>query len=373
MFASKKKLKNRRIMEKKFSELFYDLKNPAAYAGSHVFVRQTRKNRFTDRDALAWLREQDAYNLHRRLRKNFQRRSYSVSNINDVWEIDLMDLKSLKVDNDNHTFVLVVIDVFSKFGFAEAMKSKSADDVIKAFTAILQRSNGCLPITVQCDRGREFVNQKFRDSLKEKNIIFRLVRDPDVKAACVERFIRTLKTRLWRYFTQKRTTRYVDVLQKFVDSYNATVHSTIGMEPACVSLYNAGVVREKLRDSRKIRRPKYKVGTFVRISRAPSVFRKGYERGWSNELFKINRVSTSRPPPIYFLNDLNGETIDGFYYEEELNPVKKPELFEIEKVIKTKTEKSGEKTCLVRWKGYSSDFDSWIPASEIQDIERDEG
>ena len=208
-------------MEKKFSELFYGLKNPSAYAGSHVFVNQTRKKKFRDRDALTWLREQDAYNLHRRLRKNFPRRSYNVSNINDVWELDLMDLQSLKHENDNHTFVLVVVDVFSKYGFAEAMKSKSADDVIKAFDTILKRSDGCVPVMVQCDRGREFVNQKFRDGLKEKNIIFRLVRDPDVKAACVERFIRTLKTRLWRYFTQKRTTRYVDVLQKFVDSYNS--------------------------------------------------------------------------------------------------------------------------------------------------------
>ena len=140
-----------------------------------------------------------------------------------------------------------------------------------------------------------------------------------------------------------------------------------------MSLYNAGVVREKLRNSRKIRRPKYKIGTFVRISRAPSVFRKGYERGWSNELFKIDRISTSRPPLVYFLKDLNDEPIDGFYYEQELNPVKEPELFEIEKVLKTKTDKSGKKTCLVRWKGYSSDFDSWIPASKIQDIKHDEG
>lgn len=159
-----------------------------------------------------------------------------------------MDLKSLKRDNNNHIFVLVVVDVFSKFGYAEPMKSKSADDVTNAFSVILQRSDGCLPVTLQSDKGREFVNKTFQDSLKENNIVFRLVRDPDVKAACVERFIRTLKTRLWRYFTQKRTKRYIDVLQKIVDSYNTTKHSTIDMEPACVSLYNADVVRKNLRN-----------------------------------------------------------------------------------------------------------------------------
>lgn len=354
--------------EKNFQELFYGLEKPSAYAGPQVFVRQTKKKKISDKDALTWLCEQDAYNLHKRLRKNFQRRSYNVTNINDLWEIDLMDLKSLKHNNNNHTFVLVAIDVFSKYAYAEPMKSKSGDDASKAFSAILRRTNGCLPITVQSDRGREFVNKNFRTLLEKKNINFRLVRDPDVKAACVERFIRTLKTRLWRYFTHQGTTRYVDVLQKFVDSYNMTVHSSIGVEPACVTLYNANTVRKHLRDDRKVRKPRYKIGTFVRVSRAPNVFRKGYERGWSNELFKIVRISTTRPPPIYFLDDLTGEAIDGFYYGEELSAVKKTELFEIEKIVRTKKGKNGEKTCLVRWKGYSSKHDSWIPASEIQNI-----
>ena len=346
------------------------MKNSSAYAGSQVFVGETRKKEIPRKETLAWLQDQDAYNLHRRMRKNFQRRTYNVSNINDLWEIDLMDLKSLKRDNNNFTFVLVVIDAFSKYAFAEPMKSKSANDVTNAFVAILRRSNGCLPVMLQCDRVREFVNTKFQNLLKEKSIIFRLVRDLDVKAACIERFIRTLKTRLWRYFTYKRTTRYVDVLQKFVDSYNSTKHSTIGVEPACVTLYNADVVGKNTRNRyrRNIREPKYKIGTFVRISRAPNIFRKGYERGWSNELFKIVRISTSRPPPVYFLEDQNGEQIDGFYYEEELNPVKKPELFEIEKIIKTKTDKNGDKRYLVRWKDYSPKFDSWIPATEVQNI-----
>lgn len=355
--------------DRKFTELFYDLQKPSAYAGSQVLLRESRNKKLSDKDAVAWLREQDAYNLHRRLRKNFQRRSYNVSNINDLWEIDLMDLKSLKHENNNHTFVLVAIDVLSKFAFAEAMKSKSAEDVTRAFKAILDRSNGRLPITLQSDKGKEFVNKKFQAYLKTKDIIFRLVRDPDVKAACIERFIRSLKTRLWRYFTHKQTKRYIDVLQKFINSYNKTVHSSIGLEPACVDLYNAHIARKNLRNRyiQKIRKPKYAIGTFVRVSRAPNVFRKGYERGWSNELFKITRVSTSRPPPVYFLEDLNDEPIDGFYYEEELNPVKKPDLFEIEKILKTKNEKN-RKVCLVRWKGYSSDFDSWIPAESVQNL-----
>ena len=357
-------------MQSKFHRLFYDLTKSSAYAGSQNVLTESRKKKYSDKDVLEWLQEQDAYNLHRRLRKKFEKRSYNVFNMNDLWEIDLMDLRSLKHENDDHTFVLVVIDVLSKYVFAEPMKNKSAESVTEAFRAILNRSNGRIPITLQSDKGKEFVNKKFQTYLKEQNIIFRLVRDPDVKAACIERFIRTLKTRLWRYFTHKRTRCYVDVLQKFVDSYNKSIHSSIGMEPACVNLYNVNAVRKNLRErfSHKPRKPKYTIGTFVRISRAPNVFRKGYERGWSNELFQIFRVSTSRSPPVYFLQDLNSEPIDGFYYEEELNPIKKPDLFEIEKIIKTKYEKNGVKKCFVRWKGYSSDFDSWVDAKTIQNL-----
>ena len=364
------KVKEKREMQSNLRALFYDLKSSCAYAGSEKLLSETRKKKFADKDVLKWLQEQDAYNLHRRLRKKFPRRSYNVFNVNDLWEIDLMDLRALKHENDDHTFVLVVIDVLSKYAFAEPMKSKSAESTTEAFKAILKRSDGRLPITLQSDKGKEFVNTKFQTFLKEQNIIFRLVRDPDVKAACIERWIRTLKTRLWRYFTHNRTKRYIDVLQKFVDSYNKSVHSSIGMKPACVNLYNVDIVRRNLsaRFSQKSRKPKYDIGAFVRVSRAPNVFRKGYERGWSNELFKIARISTSRPPPVYFLEDLNEEPIDGFYYEEEINPVKEPDLFEIEEIIKTKIEKNGEKKCLVRWKGYSSDFDSWIDAKSIENL-----
>lgn len=355
----------------KFHELFYDLKNHSAFAGSHIFERESSKLNRGGKSNLAWLIRQDAYNLHKPLRKNFPRRPYNVSNINDLWEVDLMDMRSLKHDNNNYTFILVTIDVLSKFAFAEPVKTKSAQDVTEAFDTILKRSNGCLPITLQSDKGKEFVNKTFKEYLEKQHVIFRLVRDPDVKAACVERFIRTLKTRLWRYFTHTRSKRYIDVLQKFVDSYNSTVHSSIGMKPACVNPYNLNVVKKNLQTRHRgktNRKPKYSIGTFVRISRVPNVFRKGYERGWSNEIFKIARISTTRQPPVYFLTDLNAELIDCFYYEEELNPVGESDLFEIEKIIKKRTEKNGKTNCLVRWKGYTSDFDSWIPAESIQTL-----
>ena len=194
----------------KIQKLYYKLGDPLAYSGSpHLNKRDSAK-------VFDWLTEQDAFTLHRQVRKKFPRRSYHVSNIDDLWEIDLMDLRTLKSDNDDNTFVMVVIDVLSKFAFAEPLKKKNASCVCEGFRNVLDRAGGRLPIILQSDRGKEFTNKTFQDFLKKQHILFRIAPSPDVKAACAERFIRSLKTRIWRYFTHKNTRCYVDVLQDIV-------------------------------------------------------------------------------------------------------------------------------------------------------------
>ena len=96
-----------------------------------------------------------------------------------------------------------------------------------------------------------------------------MARSPDTKAAIVERFIRTIKERTWRYFTHKNTRRYVDVLQKIIEAYNHTKNSATKMIPASVTLYNAAKARENLQQrygNHTIRSPKCGVGNFVSIS-----------------------------------------------------------------------------------------------------------
>jgi len=221
--------------------------------------------------------------------------------------------------------------------------------------------------------------QKF---LEENNIRFRVARNPDVKAAVVERFNRTLKERMWRYFTHKNTRRYIDVLQNIVNAYNHTRHSSTRMQPAVVTRENARIARrnitrrwkDNVREAREKRKAKYSVGDFVRISRAKAAFEKGYEAGWSEEIFRIHHVLDWRKPRVYELSDLAGEIIDGIFYEQELGRVEKnlqEEEFIVERVIKSKGR--GNNKQLVSWRGYPSKFDSWIPASSLTLPVRDEG
>ena len=121
---------------------------------------------------------------------------------------------------------------------------------------------------LQSDKGTEYKNVQFQSLLKECDIRFYTSENDDIKAAIVERFNHTLKTRMYIYFTQSKSFRYVDVLQDLVYSYNHTRHSSIGMEPATVSLKNEQRVRRKLFHFQPEKSKwKFKIGQKVRISK----------------------------------------------------------------------------------------------------------
>ena len=98
---------------------------------------------------------------------------------------------------------------------------------------------------LQTDKGSEFVNSTFQSMLKRHNIHFYTSENADIKAAIVERFNITLKTKMYKYFTFKNTWRYIDVLQQLVE-YNATHHRTIGMPPDEVNVDTEELVRSRL-------------------------------------------------------------------------------------------------------------------------------
>ena len=148
--------------------------------------------------------------------------------------------------------------------------------------------------------------------------------------ALVERFVYTLKERLYRYLTHKDTWRYVDVLQRIVDSYNNSKHSATKMIPASMIIRNAST-------RKKDASPQYAVGNLVRISRARNVFAKGFGSGLIVKFFKISRISLSHQPHVYHLKDLASENVNGVFYEQELCRVRKDlieKYFEIDEILK---------------------------------------
>jgi len=115
--------------------------------------------------------------------------------------------------------------------------------------------------------------------LRDEGIQFQMCRNPDVKCAVVERAHRTIRDRLYKYFTYKNTFRYIDVLPKFVRAYNDTVPSTIGMAPSRVTDSDVLAIWKSM-SSRRIRvaKVKFSVGQHVRISKDKMQFAKGGEQ-----------------------------------------------------------------------------------------------
>ena len=174
------------------------------------------------------------------------------------------------------------------------------------------------------------------------------------KSVVAERFIRTLKSKIYKYMTSISKNVYINKLDNIVNEYNNTYHITIKMKPIDVK-DNTHINNSKKNNYKD---PKFKVGDRVRISKSKNIFAKGYIPNWSEEVFVIKKVKNT-VPWTYVINDLNGEEIIGTFYEKELQKTNQEE-FRIEKVIKRKGNKIH-----VKWKGYNNSFNSWIDKASI--------
>src|SRR3989441_1709806 len=329
-------------------DVYYDPALPGSFGGVDTLSKASNR-----KDVKDWLMSQEAYTLHKPVRRKFVRRKTICVGIDHLWQIDLVDLTSLAIHNDRFKFLLTCIDCFSRYAWAVPLKNKRADSVTEAFASLIDDRR---PTYVQSDKGSEFLNSTFQSFLSSNGIRFYTSENDDIKCALVERFNRTLKTRMWRYFTYSNSLRYVDVLPLLIKSYNATKHGSIKMAPSSVTIHNESELRKRTVRSKV--KPSLHVGDWVRISETRRAFKKGYLSSWTRELFKIVGIH-STDPPTYSINDYSGEPIRGKFYEQELQKVAPDDVFKIEKVIKTR-KKHGKTEYLVRWLGYPPKFDSWV-------------
>lgn len=309
-----------------------------------------------------WLRGVDTYTLHKPIRRKFKTNRVIVYSIDQQWQADLVDLISLHKYNQGYKYLLTCIDILSKYAWAVPLKSKKGPEIVKAFQTIFNERKCRI---LQSDKGSEFKNRIFQKFLKENDVRFFTTHN-ETKASVVERFNRTLKTKMWRYFTHKRTYRYVDVLDQLLHSYNHTYHSSIKRAPTDVNLSNESDVWFTLYGDLENVKQKpcvFSVGDTVRISKRKLTFEKGYETNWSEELFIVTEC-VPRDPPVYRVKDLMDEAIQGTFYAQELQKVDPKDQFTIEKILK-KRNRNGQVEYLVKYKGYPTKFNQWIPSPNL--------
>ena len=293
--------------------------------------------------------DQLANELHRPAVRRFPKRRVDVRGIDKIWAADLVDMQAFAKDNDEVKYLLCVIDLFSKYGWIMPLKDKSGKSVESAFEKIF--SEGRKPEKLWVDKGKEFYNKDV------KSLGVELYSTENEEKSCVvERWNRTMKEKMFKYFSANSTRRYIDVFNDMVNLYNNVRHSSIKMSPVAASdKKNESIVFMNLYGKLEPydTKPKFSIGDKVRITVKKKTFEKGYTPRWTEEIFTVSSIQYT-DPITYKITDMNGEEIQGTFYEPELQKTAQ-ETFRIEKIIRRKGNK-----VLVKWFGYPDSFNSWV-------------
>lgn len=369
-------------------ELYYTPGKPGAYAGPEKLyqaVKQEGKYKIGRQRIRQFLNNEDSYSLYKPIRKTFPRSKVIVNTIDSMWDGDLADVSNIASHNDGYKFLLVLIDIFSRYLFIVPLKNKHHQNIVDGLKLVFQKRRK--PNTLRTDKGSEFKNRWVKAFLKKEGI-HAIYTQNETKANYAERVIRTMKNLMYRYFMKNRTYRFINILQDLVKSYNKRPHRSLGGNaPANVNKENADEIRlesylsgktkldvnqsKTLGRSKEKKRAKpffkFKIGDDVRLSQLKHPFQRDYQQKWTEEFFKVNERYKRGQIPVYKLKDLAGDPIEGTFYESELQKVIKSEdvSYRVEKILKRRRHGKTQEV-YVKWEGWPKKFNSWIPESSLE-------
>ena len=223
-------------------------------------------------------------------KKYYPTNKTDVYHIDDIWSLDILDLKDYGSENNRgYRYVLVTIDNFSKFGWKIPLKNKKALTIRDSFENILISSKR-KPNLIETDRGKEFYNNLFQDFLN-KNDIKLYSRNSSYGVVFAQRFNRTIRDLLKKPVFEKGDGNWIDILPTITKQYNNRIHSSTKLSPKDASLMeNEGFVYKNLIDKRMIITSKYEVGNLVRTADLKKTFSKSDTTNWSYKLYKITEI-----------------------------------------------------------------------------------
>ena len=269
-YADHKDLINRTEADKVLRDKAYDIASSPEYDGYQrglasmvykVFDKKStgsglKKLKNTTKPSSSILADE----LHKPIIRKFNKRKVYSQFKDNIWGADLADMQSLSRKNKGIKYLLCVIDLYSKYAFVIPLKNKKGISIVNAFDKIIKQSNR-KPNKIWVDQGGEFYNNVFENCLSDNDIIMYSTYN-EGKSVVAERFIRTLKNKLYKHMTATGKNVYCNVLDDVVNKCNNTKHSTIKMKPIDVGDNNKRVYIDEHneKDSR------FKVGDRVRIS-----------------------------------------------------------------------------------------------------------
>ena len=290
--------------EVSYDDIYTDPKNKASYSS----------------DVKAFMAQKKSISLHKRKIRNFLRRPIIVPGPFHSISADLIDYQRFSRQNHGYKYILCVVDMFSRMNYVRPLHSKKASEVAGQIDDIIT-SMQFIPRFFTSDKGLEFDirNLDIRSILEDKFHMIVYYTSGPKKNSMVERFNRTLKERIERYFTEKKTKKWIDILQDFSKNINNTVNRSIGIPPAQVTLDNADSISTKLYPNRgkKVKCDRIIIGDRVRIVLPANVFDKGYRQAWSDEIYTVHGIEKSMGFCLYILK--SDHVLPRKFYLAELN------------------------------------------------------
>jgi len=378
-----KKISDSKVLDDYLSSIYNNAKKPGSFLGVEKLYDAVKAEGIYEisfKDIKVWLQKHEPYSLNRAVKRVKQRNRVIVMGIDDQFEADLADLsdESYVKANQGVKYLLVVIDVFSRFLWVETLTDKKPESIISAFKKIFDESKR-IPKRLRTDRGSEFTAKDVQSFMRSKKIA-QIFTSNELQANYVERVIKTIKTKLFRFVVNKNSFQYLKALPQIVSSYNNTWHHGIRSKPSEVNKKNENRLWwqmywpdqkyiEKLKANKKYKY-RFEIGDKVRISMRRSAFQREYDQRWSGEIFIVTRrFMREGITPLYKLQDYESEEIKGSFYENELQKVtvSNDRLFVISKILNQK--QIGKTTWVkVRYRHWPPKFDRWINKSEIVSI-----
>ena len=295
----------------------YNERGPAAFGSINNLTKASgiSRERVTE-----FLQSKDSYTKYKRIRRKFPRLDAHARYIDEIWCLDLAQMDKLSRWNRGINFLLVTVDVFSRYLRVEPLPRKGAEAVKAAFIKMCSKKNELnFRKKLWLDQGKEFF-EDMANFCEDVGIKYYHTYS-ETKVAFGERAIRTLKNLIYRYLEENDTLTYIKELQMFVDVINSRINRNIGLAPKDVVNADFLTVMYKRMKLRKNTNPKFQVGDKVRLALAEGKFQKGYKPHYTHEIFLVPKINTLAPSPTYFVVDQKGENIDEIFYEQELSKV----------------------------------------------------
>ena len=366
-------VENTTIMDKQYT----DPSLPGSLGGIEKFSREYKKRGGEEKikDIKRKIEEVDSYSLYKAPQRKFKTRPVIPYTIDHIWDVDLMVISEHLVEsNDGFRYVLGAIDILSRHVWVACLKTKKGADVVRGIQEIFA-STDRRPHTIRVDQGREFHNKEVKDFLKKLDIHM-FANTTFAKANYIERFWRTLKTRIYRHLSNKDTERFVDVLPALISSYNSTFHRGIKASPNSVTHENELQFYRRHKEKADRLKPvdtkfKYNIGDKVRVSHLSKPFQRSYDEQFTPEVFTVVKKIERQGLPLYELEDCAKDKIEGRWYEQELTlfPKGDEQIWKIEQVFRNKKRKIGGKLhYLVSWKGFPEKCATYVRADTIEHV-----